>query len=301
MIHIENLILHPLLLTLQDIRLMSTEIWVRVGLVIICIALISWILILLSKRKTVELNKSKNKIAELEKQLEEKDKFISIIAHDLKDPFNNLSGLTALLKQNHESYDSQKRGQLISEIHHSSLYLYEFVNNLLLWSRSQQNTIQFNPGKQRIGDIFFKNKNVLQSQASAKEIKLTFETEHENELVVCDENLLNTVLRNLITNAIKFTPVQGRIKVICAKQNGAFLFSVEDNGMGMEEGRIPKLFKPEEKFSATGTNYEQGTGMGLIICKEFVEKHNGKIWVESNVQQGTKFLFTIPFESDVNS
>jgi len=238
-----------------------------------------------------ELNAQKDQLEELNRM---KDKFFSIIAHDLKNPFHNLLGLTELLKLKHNTYEPEKREQVINEIFNSSKYIYQLLNNLLEWSRSQRGAIEFKPVKTSIRNIIAENIRLLKVQAKNKNITINTHIENHDHEVFADVNLLDTVLRNLLSNAIKFTDINGKIDISVTQKEGYDVITVSDSGVGMSADDVQKLFRLDKQFSKPGTNEEQGTGLGLIICKEFVEKHSGFIDVESTEGKGTRFIVSIP-------
>ncbi len=234
---------------------------------------------------------------ESEKLLKElnatKDKFFSIIAHDLKNPFNSILGFSDLLVRNIDKYDKSKIKTFVQAINESSKNTFKLLENLLQWSRSQTGRINFNPERISAKELIAESTGLVQNQFKKKNISVNYSVQNSLELVA-DRNMLNTVLRNLISNAVKFTPREGNVEIKAIKENSNVIFSVSDNGIGMDKQKQEKLFKISEKVSSVGTENEQGTGIGLILCKEFVEKHNGKIWAESQVNKGSIFYFTIP-------
>ncbi len=253
-----------------------------------------------AKKKIDEQKKElENKNAELvaseqnlTKANNEKDKFFSIIAHDLKSPFSGLNGLLYILVADKDKIDDEERDDIIDSLYKSSKNVYSLLENLLEWSRIQKGAINLYPENTRPFEIIKVLKDLLSVQSSEKEISV--ETDIREDLVIiADQMMLNTIFRNLISNALKFTPDGGKIKSDYRKIDGYHQFSVEDNGIGMSDKIKSRLFKIDEKVTSLGTNNEKGTGLGLILCKEFVEMHGGKIWVESEVGKGTTFYFTI--------
>ena len=245
-----------------------------------------------SKKAEQALKESERKLRESNKT---KDKFFSIIAHDLKSPFNAILGFSEILLEKHKKYDDEKREEMISYINSSALRAFKLLENLLTWSHSQSNGINYSPENFHLKILLFETISDLQAQADKKNIQI-LDTISENELIYADKNMLATILRNLISNAIKFTSNSGTIIISSEKQKATnFLeISVEDTGVGIPKDRIDNLFRIDKNTSTQGTENEIGTGLGLILCKEFVEKYNGKIWVESEEGKGSTFLFTIP-------
>ncbi|RLD83449.1 MAG: hypothetical protein DRJ07_06640 [Bacteroidetes bacterium] len=237
----------------------------------------------------------KNSEAELKELNITKDKFFSIIAHDLKSPFNAIIGFSKILLEGHKEYDEEKREGMIKIVNSSAVRAFKLLENLLTWSRSHSGRIPYIPEELYLKTLLIETLYNQEGQASKKNIKIT-DTIHENELVFVDENMIATVLRNLISNAIKFTPKNGNIVISSEKlTNSNFIkISVKDTGVGIPKDKIDDLFHIDKNISTQGTEKETGTGLGLILCKEFVEKHGGKIWVESEAGKGSTFMFTLP-------
>jgi len=245
-----------------------------------------------------ERNKAAEALKNSEAQLKElnatKDKFFSIIAHDLKSPFNAILGFSNILLNSHKEYDDEKREEMINIVNNSAIRAFKLVENLLTWSRSHSGKIPYIPEKLNLKNTLIEAIYNLKAQADKKNIGIT-DTISENELVFVDENMIATVLRNLISNAIKFTPQNGNIVISSEIQtNSNFIeISVKDSGVGIPKNKIDDLFRIDKNISTQGTENETGTGLGLILCKEFIEKHGGKIWVESEEGKGSVFKFTI--------
>jgi len=240
---------------------------------------------------------------ELKKLINEKDKFFSIIAHDLKSPFNSILGFSEMLKDEARDLDIDSIVQYAGIINSSAQHTFELLENLLDWARMQQGRIPFEPQKFLLNSIVSSEIDGLKNNADQKNIQL-INGSQENLIVTADENMISTVVRNLISNAIKFTPKGGEVKVEAKVEvkaeaeveveNGQVIISVSDTGIGMTSETIEKLFKIETSFTTRGTENEKGTGLGLLLCKEFIEKHEGKIWVESNEGKGSTFSFSLP-------
>ncbi len=234
------------------------------------------------------------KYAEELKQLNaDKDRFMQILAHDLKNPFNSLLGFSELLIKNLHTYDFEKIEKQLKIIHRTSQQTYNLLEDLLLWSKSQSGKLQFEPQKIFFSEICNMVIDNLMINANMKEIKLNF-FETEKTIVKADLNMLKTILRNLISNAIKFTNKNGQINIYTEKINENAIITISDNGTGISKENQTKLWELSKPFTTIGTANEKGTGLGLILCKDFVEKHNGKIWVESELEKGSDFKFTIP-------
>ncbi len=226
-----------------------------------------------------------------------KDKFFSIIAHDLKNPFNSLLGFSELLVKNATKYTPEKVQQFAQTMNSSAKNAYQLLENLLEWSRIQTGIIEPKPMKLKPSDLIYEVKILCDPIAKSKNIDLQLENNCD-DFILADKEMTKTVLRNIITNAIKFTNPEGYVKIITQKTDKSVLFTVSDNGIGIEPEHIGKLFRIDSKLSKTGTAQEKGTGLGLILCKEFVEKNNGKIWVDSEFGKGSEFKFTVPFYND---
>ncbi len=233
---------------------------------------------------------------------ETKDKFFSVIGHDLRSPFNTMLGFSSLLVDNFDKYDVQKQKKFLGILNKDIQNTYKLLENLLLWSRSEQGIIDYNPEKENLYLLTVETLNLLNRSAVDKSIKLINHVA-EDVSVEADKDMLLTVLRNLISNAIKFTSKYGTVEIGCrpletygrtSLQKNRFLeITVKDSGVGIAKGKIAKLFKISEDVLTKGTEDETGTGLGLILCKQFVEKHGGKIRVLSEVGSGSEFIFTI--------
>lgn len=252
---------------------------------------------LITKRKLAEKKLKKNEL-KLKEINAAKDKFFSIIAHDLRGPFNSMFGFSELLMTNYDKYDTKKQKKYLSIIFDGIRNTYKLLDDLLLWSRSQQGTINFNPEPLTLFIVTDDICSILEQSAKTKSIKIVNNIP-ENIIVFADVDILSTIIRNLISNSIKFTKNGGRVEINAnynpKTHNQKFVqVSVKDNGVGMSKEKQLKLFDIKKNVSTYGTEDEAGTGLGLILCKEFVKKHKGKIWLESEKNVGTTFYFTIP-------
>ena len=248
------------------------------------------------------IQKEKEEIEEkkswLEKMNATKDQFFSIIAHDLKNPFNTIIGLSELLVYRYDKYSNEKVKEFIRQIHTHSSSAYNLLDNLLQWARSQTGRLEVSHQKLNIERLIEENVSLLKNKATQKEIEIELIPKRVPE-VYADENMINTVLRNLLTNAIKFTPQKGRIQVQADDHDKSHIkISVKDNGMGIDKENIPKIFDLTSHFTTRGTDSEEGTGLGMVLCKDFVEKNHGTIWVESEKKKGSTFYFTLPKAQD---
>lgn len=230
----------------------------------------------------------------LQKLNETKDRFISIISHDLRTPFSSILGFTDLLLQD-DDLTNEERRQYITFIQDSSKTMLSLVNSLLDWTRLQTGRIKFEPEKTDIKGVIHKSFSSLSGFAIQKNISLIDTITSELYLFV-DQNLLIQVFNNLVSNALKFTESGGTISIHAVQSEEArfIQISVKDNGVGIAKDNISKIFSVDSKFTSEGTAGEKGTGLGLSLVKEIIEKHGGKIWVESEFRKGTEFKFTLP-------
>lgn len=251
------------------------------------------------RERTNELEVANDQLRESETKLRElnatKDKFFNIVAHDLKNPFTSLLGATELLYHNIQNMDKEKIRKLAQILNESAKSGYAILLNLLDWSRSQTGNIKMNLQKVNLKKIIDDNISDVHLNCIDKEI--TINSEFSKDMNInADKNMLNTVLRNLLSNAIKFTPRGGQIIVSGEIQDRNVIISIKDNGIGISKEHIGKLFRIDSKYSRPGTEKELGTGLGLKLSREFVEKLGGKIWVESSENQGSVFTFSIPVQ-----
>lgn len=222
-----------------------------------------------------------------------KDKLFSIIAHDLKSPFNSILGFSDLLLNDLHSYSVEKTGEFIEQINSSAKNTLSLIDNLLAWANSQMGQINYQPEKIFLLPIFQDIIELLSPTAKIKNITIRY-FQPDELAVYADKNLLETIIRNLISNAIKFTNTNGKINVYSILENDQIVITISDSGMGISRENINRLFDINENFTTKGTANEKGSGLGLILCKEFIEKQGGKIWVESEVGVGSDFKFTLP-------
>ncbi|MEE4197597.1 MAG: tetratricopeptide repeat-containing sensor histidine kinase [Bacteroidales bacterium] len=280
----------------------------NLSILIALITLISGVIILIQyllKRKTnlllqekiKEVDQSNQRLKESEERLKilnaTKDKFFSIIAHDIRNPFNAVYGLTQHLAKNFDRFTKEELKNPIDLVHQSADELLELLDNLLHWSRAQRGKMEFTPRKLNLHDIVLKNINLQKMNASKKDIKVISSID-SSQTITADYDMLTTIIRNLISNAIKFSFNHSEVYIKSEDSAQETIISVIDQGVGIRKEDIPKLFRIDIHYSTTGTSEEQGSGLGLILCREFVEKHGGKIWVESEENKGSTFKFTIP-------
>ena len=232
---------------------------------------------------------------EIKKINSEKDKFFSIIAHDLRSPLDSISGLCELLIMMVQSNNSDGLIEYAELIHQASKKSIDLLSNLMTWALAQTGTIDFKPEPVRIAELLNENQLLYFEVASQKSIALNITKSIDTELFV-DKAMINTVLRNLINNAIKFTYPNGKIELRLELNDQVVTVTVSDNGIGMKPELIQDLFKLDKKTGRPGTNGESSTGLGLLLCKEFIEMHGGEIWVESEFGNGCSFHFTVPMK-----
>lgn len=271
--------------------------WFRIAMIALVIFIFTSILISrVSQLKSQKLQLEKSvaiKTAELNELNASKDKFFSIIAHDLKNPFNTIIGFSEMLKDAIVSQDSDDIYKYASMINVSSVQTFRLLENLLEWANSQRGKISFVPVDVNLKDVIAGEFLLLSDLAAAKEIELKSYL-YDDLIIKADINMLRTILRNLITNAIKFTHRNGRVVVNAVVYKNILEVSISDNGVGMSGDIMAKLFRIDSNLSTRGTEDEKGTGLGLFLCKEFVEKHGGKIWAESEQGKGSTFKFILP-------
>ena len=244
-------------------------------------------------RKMIE-EEIKLKNEELSKINAEKDKFFSIIAHDLRSPFNSFLMLTQIMAQGSPHLTMDKIREIAADMRDSATNIFRLLENLLQWAITRQGLMPFNPKRVQLRPVVDECVAAGIEAAGSKGIKITCNIP-DDMVVFAESNMLQTVIRNLISNAVKFTPKDGRIS-LSAKADGDnnIEISVKDSGIGMSRAIVDNLFRIDVRTNRKGTENESGTGLGLLLCKEFVEKHGGKIRVESEADKGSVFYFTIP-------
>lgn len=231
---------------------------------------------------------------DLRKQVALRDKFLSIIAHDLKNQINIIGGFSELLHNSVESQNIQKSIQFTDYIRQATIQVTGLLNNLLEWARIKSKINIFNPEQINLKSLILEEIASNYSIAQNKQIEINFEDKDEDVIVLADNNMVKTIMRNLIINAVKFTNQGGSININIIRMDTFAEVSVTDSGIGMSPETLSKLFHTESILSMEGTNKEAGSGLGLILCKEFVEQHNGRIWAESVFEYGSSFKFTLP-------
>lgn len=252
--------------------------------------------VLLQKKNRLVEEQSKEislKNEELLELNEAKEKLFSIIAHDLRSPFNTLINLGTLLKEDYEILTDEEKMDYLTHLEETAIKTYELVENLLNLSASHTGRIDYNPYEIEIGEVVAKILYMSKSQAARKEILLTNKI-GKGVTAVADQSMLEIIIRNLVNNAIKYCKVGGKVEVTSYETGDRLNISVKDNGVGMDDSTKANIFNINVIRSKNGTSGEKGTGLGLGLCKEFVEKHGGNIWVISEVGKGSDFVFTLP-------
>jgi signal transduction histidine kinase len=246
-------------------------------------------------RDTILLQREELKRAneELKQSNVAKNKFFSIISHDLGNFFHALIALSSMLTKGHKRLSVNKKEEFIEMILRYSKKGHNLLINLLEWSRAQTGRITYQPTKFTLKTFIADNFELSSSNAKAKNITLVSSI-FDTTTVFADKNMLDTVIRNLLSNAVKFTPVNGKVEVLSEEKDNEVEISISDSGIGISPQDIEKLFRIDINHTTIGTGKEKGTGLGLILCKEFVEKNGGKIWVESEVGKGSQFHICLP-------
>ncbi len=264
---------------------------------VLIIAFLVFVLYINKRRANRLLAISNEEIQSKNKQLEElnatKDKFFSIISHDLKGPLNSLTGFSGLLINHTDKLSKEDIQTLAKDLDKSVKNLFALLENLLEWSRSQTGNIEFKAEAFDLTQILIENKALLETQAANKKIELSLNYQQPFQ-IRAHKHSINTVVRNLLSNAIKFTPEGGKVSLLLEPGKHYVKVSIADTGVGMSQTVIDKLFRIGSKHSTKGTADEKGTGLGLILCKDFVEKNGGQIGVSSEMNKGSMFYFTLP-------
>jgi signal transduction histidine kinase/Tfp pilus assembly protein PilF len=300
----------------QTIRMQKYLLWLSFTFIVIAIASLLFIFSINRKVKIAN-NQLKKKNLEIEaqkeithqkayalddknKELQQinqiKDKLISVIAHDLKNPFNNISGYSEILISQLDTYSKNELLSFLRIIYDSSIKGNMLLDNLLQWSRLQTNTLQFLPIKHNLYNLVTDELFFVQHIALERVIKINNNIPNDLQ-IVADSNMLKTVIRNLISNAIKFTGTNGTITLSAEKSNDGVNIIIEDTGKGIDPQIKAKLFTGEAGVTTANESGEKGTGLGLMLCKDFIDMHNGKIWVESEPKNGAKFYINLPTNS----
>jgi len=245
-------------------------------------------------QKNKELNESQKKLEELNK---DRNQLFSIISHDLRSPFNSLLGFSEMLiEEVKEGKDYDSIEMMTENIYKSSMQLFELIQNLLEWANSERGKIQFKPEKIILRKVADENINLAKHTAQQKGVEIINDI-NRGITVVADMNMLNTILRNLIFNSVKFTSRNGYVKLYAEDRKDDVKVYIIDNGMGMTKEEKERILYSEDTFSKEGTNKEKGAGLGLILVKNFLKKHQGELDIDTTINKGTTFSFTIPKNS----
>ena len=244
------------------------------------------------REKTQELEQANE---ELKLSNSTKDKFFSIIAHDLKSPFNSLLGFSEILQEDWFGLDESRRFELVSIMHKTLGETYQLLINLLDWSRLQRHKMICEPDKVDLYDLVESIKSQFAAMALQKDISI-ISSISPNTVVLADKEMVSAILRNLLSNAIKFTQSRGRIIIYARKKEDQLHCCIEDTGVGISKDIIAKIFDVEQNTTTRGTNGEKGTGLGLILCKEFATLNKGDLHLKSQEGKGSTFCFSLPTE-----
>ncbi len=283
-------------ITIQKNKVIRTYGISAIIFLIIIVGITSWGYFLIKRtnnllsRKNDQIEKQKIELEELNAS---KNKFFSIFAHDLKNPFHTVLGYSYILEKEYDRFSNEDRKKYAGDIHKSTNSIFRLLQNLLVWSRSQTGRIKYDPVSFDFLKVYERVESLLKTPAQDKNIQLISQVD-ENTIVFADPSMIETVLRNLIYNAIKFSFEESKIITSISKKNDSVTVSVKDQGIGISENDIKNLFRIDSKVKHKGTNDESGSGLGLILCHEFVKNNKGEIWVESDLNKGSTFYFTIP-------
>ena len=246
-----------------------------------------------------ERKKSQLLLAEQTHQLKllnnTKDKFMSIIAHDLKNPFNAIIGFTDLMLHSFDQLDDETMLKGLRTIESASSHAYKLLENLLIWSQNQTGRIKFNPEVLNLKTLVTETLSTLVSSAENKQVKIVVKIK-KTEHIYGDKNMIDSIIRNLVSNAIKFSNKAGKVVITSVQNEKEIHISVTDRGIGITQDILPSIFEIDKRTSTLGTENEQGTGLGLILCKEFIIRHKGKIWVNSTPGHGSIFTISLPIK-----
>jgi signal transduction histidine kinase/Tfp pilus assembly protein PilF len=240
--------------------------------------------------KNIQIEAQRNELAQMNIS---KNKFFSIIAHDLKNPLHTVLGFSFLLQHEYDRFDDKERKKYAVDIYNATNNIFRLLQNLLDWSRIQTGIMKYDPTVFELSSLQDKICNLLKPVADQKNISLDY-TVPGNIFVYATPMMIDTVLRNLVGNAIKFTPVDGTVVIRFKFYENVVACCVEDTGIGIAGDELEQLFLIDSKIKKKGTNNEEGSGLGLILCKEFVQLNKGKIWAQSKVGKGATFCFTVP-------
>jgi len=280
--------------TLAESKVRFQRYFVILAFIIIVIILIPLYILIKKNKNKVSHNEeliAKNK--ELQEANNTRERFLSIIGHDLKNPFNSVLGLTSLVIDEWDSLPDSERLFILNEVQASSNSIYELMDNLLLWAKNQSGTIKKFPERFNINDNIIQVYEIFRNQASFKKIRIDLNI-GTNNYIFADVEMVNTILRNLLSNAVKFTRKEGRIQIELKKLPNEIEFSITDNGQGIPPDDLKRILDSRDGFTTKGTSEESGTGLGLLVVQDFVNRNNGVFWIESKIGAGSRFCFTLP-------
>jgi signal transduction histidine kinase len=246
--------------------------------------------------KNQELEAQKSELERRTSQLEisnaTKNKFFRIIAHDLRSPISSFASITSFILSEFEEQGWEKTKIFLSELNKLSQTTYNLLENLLEWSTNQMGEFRYNPTVLNITSLVNENIDLIFQRVEIKMIRIFSALPPKLE-VIADENMVNTIIRNLLSNAVKFTNENGSIKISYEEKGDIFEIKISDSGIGISEQDIEKIFRIDTNFSKPGTQNEKGSGLGLILCKDFIEKNGGNLVVVSKLGKGSTFSFTL--------
>jgi signal transduction histidine kinase len=261
--------------------------------IIISFALLIILLFIYFLRSKVKSNHELiHRKQEIEMTNATKDKFFSILSHDLRNPYNSILGISSILKNKHRKMSEDERDKLINTLYQSSHNNYALLNSLLEWSRSQRGMISYHPESFVINEIAESVYDLMRNMCQEKGLEVVID--HKPVSIVADKNMIHTIFRNLLSNAIKYSHPNSKIEIYIDKDNRETHVRIKDYGIGISNEDLNRLFKIDSDFQIDGTAGEKGTGLGLVVCQDFIEQHHGKIWAESEAGSGSTFHFTIP-------
>lgn len=255
------------------------------------------------EKSTEELVRSNSTLKErgikLENENRNKDKFFEILAHDLRSPFNAILGLTQILEEDSEELSPEEVKMMATKVNDLSRLVLSFIEELLDWARLQSGQIEFVPEEIDIYDIIDNAVSLQQHNAHKKNIKIDYQLKNMPK-VYSDKDMVFLIIRNLLSNAVKFTFPGGVVKInVIEEENGFLRIIIQDNGMGIAEEDIPKIFNSEITFTTPGTDQEKGTGLGTNLCVEFIKRLGGKLYIKSEINKGSEFSFTLPLKQNI--
>jgi signal transduction histidine kinase len=283
----ENVVLAEEKVTLQRYFVTS------LAIIILLILIPLFVLIRKNKNKLDRNEELVTKNIQLQEANKTRERFLSIIGHDLKNPFNSVLGLTGLLIDEWDALPDSEKLYILNEIHSSSNSIYELMDNLLLWAKNQSGTIKVHAERFNINDSIIEAYEIFRNQATYKEIEIKLNIGSNNH-ISADPQMINTILRNLFSNALKFTKKNGKILVDLQRLASEIKVSITDNGKGIPPDDLKKILDGRDSFSTKGTADESGTGLGLLVVRDFVKHNKGVFWVESTEGVGSSFCFTLP-------